>query len=106
MRNKLKILYVIEKSPESISLREILDNIQSNRVNKDPISIYIHNDGIRWLLDENWGQLFNQNEHIIYYANVQDAKNHRVPFQDGVIFSNPKILSQLISCADRVLFIH
>jgi hypothetical protein len=106
MCDNIKILYVIEKSPELISDEEIINIIHREKRNKDPITIYIHNDGIRWLLNENWHQLFRLDDQVVYYANAQDAKNYHVPFQDGVIFSNPKTLYQLINCADRVLFIH
>ena len=106
MEDKIKTLYVIEKSPEYISKRDILDKITKNNTGNDPITIYIQNDGIRWLFNENWKQIFNQNEHIVYYANANDAKEYSVPFQEGVIFSNPKILSQLINWADQVFFIH
>lgn len=106
MKNGIKILYVIEKAPELINHIDITAIIQNNGHEKDPVIIYIQNEGIRWLLNENWHLIFNPNENIIFYANAKDANDYSVPFQDGVIFSNPKILSQLISWADQVFFIN
>jgi hypothetical protein len=106
MKNKTKILYVIEKSPGSLKNPIMIDRIHNNIKENNPVTVYIQNDGIRWLSDENWRQLFIPDENFVYYANVQDAKDYCVPFQDGVIFSNPKILFQLINWADKVFFIN
>lgn len=106
MKEKIKTLYVLEKSPDFISTSDLLEKINENIIGMGPITIYIHNDGIQWLLNENWKHIFKPNEQIVYYANAQDAKDHGVPFQEGVIFSNPKTLYQLINLADQIFFIN
>jgi hypothetical protein len=106
MKDKVKILYVIEKSPEFISAKELINKIEKNAVRNNPIAIYIQGDGIRWLLNEHWQNIINRNEHIVFYANAKDAKEYNTPFREDVIFSNPKILYQLLNWADQVFFIH
>jgi len=72
----------------------------------NPATVYIRNEGILWLHNEYWKMIFNPNENVVYYVNAQDAKDYSVPFQEGVIFSNPKIFQQLIKWADQVFFIN
>jgi len=106
MKDKLNILYVIEKSPELMSAKELVDKINQNESDDNPITIYIKNEGILWLQNYNFQNVITQNEHIIFYANAKDAKHYKVAFQEGVIFSNSKILHQLLNWADQVYFIN
>lgn len=101
----MKTLYVIEKPPEILIDKDLLKKIRNHYKRNESVTIYIQNDGIRWLLNENWEKIFEPYEPIMYYANAKDAKNYNVPFQEGVIFSNPKILYELINWADQVFFI-
>ena len=101
----MKTLYVIEKSPDTLPDDHILNKIRNHQLLDEPVTIFIQNDGIRWLLNENWEKLFDPEEHTVYYANAKDVKSYSVPFQEGVIYSNPKILNELINWAEQVFFI-
>jgi hypothetical protein len=106
MKKNIKILYVIEKSPDSNSKLNIIDKIKEHDVSNNAITIYIQNDGIQWLYEKYWHELFRPNEHLVYYANATDARKYEVPFREGVIFSNPKIFHELLIWADQINFIH
>jgi hypothetical protein len=106
MKNKINILYVIENSPDSVAGQALLDRINQDNKYCNPVTIYIKNDGIQWLHEKYWHNLFKQNDNVVYYANATDARKYNVPFQEGVIFSNPKIFHELLNWADQIYFIH
>ncbi len=97
---------MIEKSPDSNSGMDILAKINQDNISSNQITIYIKDDGIQWLHDKYWHYLFKSNDHFVYYANATDARKYNVPFQEGVIFSNPKIFHELLNWADQIHFIH
>lgn len=101
----MKTLLIIEKAPESGFNTKILEQITNNSSEKNSITIYIHHEGVRWLQSEHWYRIYDLNQNSLYYVNADDAYKYKVPFQQGVIFSNPKIFFQLVRWADRIHFL-
>ena len=106
VKENTKILFVIEKSPDSNSSTEVLTKIHSDAILNSAVTIYIKDDGIQWLYEKYWHDIFKPNDHVVYYANATDARKYKVPFQEGVIFSNPKIFHELLNWADQIYFLH
>jgi len=105
MKQTLKTLFVIEKAPDSDSNGNIIDLIKDKLKADNQVTIYIHHEGVRWLFNENWIRIQYPENEIVYYANANDAHQFGVPFQQGVILSNPKIMHQLLNWADSVYYL-
>lgn len=99
-----KTLFVVDKAPDKMDRNAVFNQINSIK-GQNIVTIYIHDEGVRWLLADNWNTIYHANEDIIYYANADDAQKFGVPMQHGIILSNPKTLYQLIHWADQIYYL-
>jgi hypothetical protein len=103
-QNNDKVLFILEKGPDAISANEIVTSLSQYLTNGNSITLFIHKAGVKWLSDQNWMNIYPGHESIVYYVNASDMHIYNIPYQNDVIISNPKIISQLINWSDHVYF--
>ncbi|MGD9488138.1 MAG: hypothetical protein AB7W47_08955 [Calditrichaceae bacterium] len=99
-----QILFIINAQPTNSGVKSVLKIIQENLGSKKLLHIYFEDNGVYFLSDAYWEQIYHAK--ILFYADASDVQRHGMKYREEIVFSSKKSFARLRESVDQIIYIN